>query len=50
MSKKTVKMVHETTGKEADVHPDMIDHYQAGGFQRKEPPQSSTKSSSKKSS
>lgn len=39
MAKQTIKMVHESTGKEADVHPDMEDHYKAGGFYRKELPQ-----------
>ncbi len=27
-----VKMVREADGKTADVHPDMVEHYQRGGY------------------
>ena len=29
-----VKMVHEGTGKEADVHPEMVEDYTRGGYRR----------------
>jgi hypothetical protein len=31
-----VKMQHVDTGHVADVHPDMVDHYTAGGYRRAE--------------
>lgn len=34
-----VKMHHETTGKTADVHPDEVANYRAGGYVVAEQPQ-----------
>lgn len=34
---KTVKMIREEDGREADVHPDMVEEYKAGGFAEVKP-------------